>query len=464
MIEADYIIIGAGAVGLAFADTILSESPCSVAIIDRNHKPGGHWHDAYDFVTLHQPSAFYGINSLPLGDGRLETEGPNQGLYELAPRDQLLTYFEDAMNMVFLPSGRCTYLPRHEYLGDAQIRCLDTDQILPVRARRKWVDAAYFGTTVPSRHTPGFSVADNQTLIPPNDLSRILGSDQHGWEKICILGAGKTAMDAAYWLLAQGYAPEHLCWVVPRDSWLLNRLYTQPGEDFFEGTIGKQAEQIEIFAQANSVEDVFLRLEQAGIMLRIDPEVMPSMYHCATMSEKETRTLGKIRHVLRRGRVSAISPTGLVFESGKTVTFDEKTLFVDCTASAVERRPVKPVFEQDQITLQMIRTCQPTFSAALIAFIELTIEDADRRNQLCTVPPLPEDLAAFLPISLTNMMNQYIWSQDKAVRAFIRQSRLDGFSKMIDATDPSDTVRKAILMKFREHSPAAIANLQRLMA
>ena len=32
--------------------------------------PGGHWNDAYSFVNLHQPSAFYGVNSLPLGANR----------------------------------------------------------------------------------------------------------------------------------------------------------------------------------------------------------------------------------------------------------------------------------------------------------------------------------------------------------------------------------------------------------
>ena len=36
MQEFDYLIIGAGAVGLAFADMIVQESDATVAIVDRN--------------------------------------------------------------------------------------------------------------------------------------------------------------------------------------------------------------------------------------------------------------------------------------------------------------------------------------------------------------------------------------------------------------------------------------------
>ena len=64
---ADYLVVGAGAMGMAFADVLAQESTASVIIIDRRDRPGGHWNSAYPFVRLHQPSAFYGVNSLPLG-------------------------------------------------------------------------------------------------------------------------------------------------------------------------------------------------------------------------------------------------------------------------------------------------------------------------------------------------------------------------------------------------------------
>ena len=39
-IETDYPIIGSGAVGLAFADTLIDESDAHITIVDRHGKPG----------------------------------------------------------------------------------------------------------------------------------------------------------------------------------------------------------------------------------------------------------------------------------------------------------------------------------------------------------------------------------------------------------------------------------------
>jgi cation diffusion facilitator CzcD-associated flavoprotein CzcO len=60
IVETDYLVIGAGASGMAFTDALINDSGHEVVMVDRRHRPGGHWHDAYPFVRLHQPSAFYG--------------------------------------------------------------------------------------------------------------------------------------------------------------------------------------------------------------------------------------------------------------------------------------------------------------------------------------------------------------------------------------------------------------------
>ena len=46
-LEVDYLVIGAGAMGMAFVDTLLSETDATVAIVDRYSQPGGHWTVAY---------------------------------------------------------------------------------------------------------------------------------------------------------------------------------------------------------------------------------------------------------------------------------------------------------------------------------------------------------------------------------------------------------------------------------
>ena len=84
IIEADYLLIGAGAMGMAFIGTLVSEMEARVVLVDRDHQPGGHWTTAYPFVRLHQPSAFYGVNSLNLGSDTIDRVGWNEGLYELA--------------------------------------------------------------------------------------------------------------------------------------------------------------------------------------------------------------------------------------------------------------------------------------------------------------------------------------------------------------------------------------------
>ncbi|MCE3267636.1 MAG: pyridine nucleotide-disulfide oxidoreductase, partial [Solirubrobacterales bacterium] len=57
-LDADYLIVGAGASGMAFADSLTRNADVKVALIDRRHGPGGHWLDAYPFVRLHQASSF----------------------------------------------------------------------------------------------------------------------------------------------------------------------------------------------------------------------------------------------------------------------------------------------------------------------------------------------------------------------------------------------------------------------
>jgi hypothetical protein len=81
-VETDYLVIGCGAAGMAFTDSLISASDAQVVMVDRRHAPGGHWLEAYPFVRLHQPSAYYGVNSLALGSETIDRLGPNKGLYE----------------------------------------------------------------------------------------------------------------------------------------------------------------------------------------------------------------------------------------------------------------------------------------------------------------------------------------------------------------------------------------------
>src|SRR5436305_12270009 len=88
-LETDYLVVGAGAAGMAFTDALIADSDADVVMVDRRHRPGGHWNTAYPFVRLHQPSAFYGVNSRALGTDAIDTVGPNAGFYERATAGEL---------------------------------------------------------------------------------------------------------------------------------------------------------------------------------------------------------------------------------------------------------------------------------------------------------------------------------------------------------------------------------------
>ena len=49
-LETDYLVVGAGAMGMAFADVLMTETEATITLVDRNHQPGGHWNLAYPFV------------------------------------------------------------------------------------------------------------------------------------------------------------------------------------------------------------------------------------------------------------------------------------------------------------------------------------------------------------------------------------------------------------------------------
>ncbi|MEM8749038.1 MAG: NAD(P)/FAD-dependent oxidoreductase [Pseudomonadota bacterium] len=457
-LETDYLIIGCGAVGMAFADIVLSESDADIVIVDRLHKPGGHWNHAYPFVTLHQPSAFYGVSSRELSRGLTDQVGLNKGLSDMATGAEVLAYFDDVMRHQFLPSGRVRYFPMCEYNGDGEFTSLTGGQRRKVTIRKKIVDATWLNTSVPATHTPKFEIEPGVRFMPLNDLPNVT-SPPDGY---VVLGSGKTGIDACLWLLSNDVAPDAITWVMPRDAWLINRANVQPSMEFFEQTLGAQATQMEAMAQATSPDDLFDRLEAAGVLLRIDTERRPTMFHAATVSPLEIEQLRRIKNVVRMGRVTSLGKDKITLTDGAVPT-TRNTIHIDCTASAVSNGAIKPVFEEGLITPQTIRSYQPVFSSALIAHIELTRDTDDEKNALSGVVPLPDRDTDWIRMMVPFMMNQFLWSQDKDLRAWLETNRLDGFTRMVRAVADDDAPKKAIMKRMRNNSMGAMANMRKFV-
>src|SRR5512144_2682494 len=91
---------------MAFADTLVAHTEAEVVLVDRRHRPGGHWLDAYPFVRLHQPSAYYGVGSMALGNDRID---------ERASAAEICDYYSRVLDESLLPTGRLRFFGMSEY-------------------------------------------------------------------------------------------------------------------------------------------------------------------------------------------------------------------------------------------------------------------------------------------------------------------------------------------------------------
>ena len=90
------------------------------------------------------------------------------------------------------------------YIGDGRFVSLLSGVETRVTVRKKTVDATYYGTSVPSTHTPGYKVGSGVNLVSPNALPHMALSKAPPPACFVIVGAGKTAMDVGVWLLQSG--------------------------------------------------------------------------------------------------------------------------------------------------------------------------------------------------------------------------------------------------------------------
>lgn len=461
-IETDYLIVGAGAMGMAFVDAILNETDASITIVDRHGKPGGHWNDAYPFVRLHQPSAFYGVNSRPLGSDRVDTHGLNEGLYELASGAEVIAYYDKIMQQDFIPSGRVQYFPLSEVdvatvgadASSVDVRSLTTGDVTSIVVSNRIVNASYMNVSVPSQRPPSYDVADGVRFGPVNALAS-LSEPADGY---VVVGAGKTGADACLYLLANGVDPDAIQWITPRDSWFLDRALIQPGM-FFETAATYFIEQFRHIAESDSIADLFHRLESKGQLLRLDPEVEPTMYRCSTITKGELEQLQRIKNVVRLGRVQRIDADEIVLDDGVLPT-SANTFHVDCTADGLERRAPRPVFNGKLMTLQTVRHCQQVFSAAFIGHVEAAYDTDEHKNMLCGVVPHPDAATDWLRTALGNSQNSANWNADPELQAWLAGARLDGFSS---ADEPSEKLM-TIMLSALDHAEPALNKLRAYVA
>ncbi|HVL35878.1 MAG TPA: NAD(P)-binding protein [Burkholderiales bacterium] len=454
-LQTDYLVVGAGAAGMAFTDELLAHSDATVTIVDRRHAPGGHWIDAYPYVRLHQPSALYGVSSTPLGHDALDMAGTNAGYYELAGADEIRAYYAQVMQRRFLPSGRVRYFPGCEYLGGERFVSRLADASWQAKVRRKVVDTTYVEGTIPATSPPPFEVAEGVRCVPAGAIAGI-GERP---ERYAVIGAGKTALDACVWLLERGVPASAIRWIRPREAWWLNRRFHQPQAllpEFYRGT----ALQLEAMAQAGSVDELFARLEAEGYFLRIDPKVAPTMMRGAVVSEAELALLRRIEDVVRLGRVRRIERDAIILEHGRVPT-SEGTLHVHCAASGVPRRPLRPIFEPGRVTVQPFLWAFACYQFAMLGVVEATVPTDEEKNRLC--PPLVywDANRDYLSAFLATLAFEQARAAYPAVAEWAKRTRLHPLSGLARHRDDPSVLESH--ERIRRFAPAAAGNLAKLL-
>ena len=402
--------------GMAFTDALTDHADVRVALIDRRHSVSGHWLEAYPFVRLHQASALYGVASTLLGGGQLQQRGPEEGLQERATQSEICAYYARMLDRM-VESGKVEFFANSEHVGDRAVVSRISGERFEVPERCRVVNAHYLAPSIPAEKPPPFGVAEDARVVPVNDLARL----EEAPSQYVVAGSGKTATDACIWLLSRGVDPDAICWVRPREPWMLNRAVIQPNPAVF---LGMAADTMQAAEQASSLEDLFLRLEDAGIMLRIDRAVMPTMAKAPTLATWELEQLRTLENVVRRGHIETVDRGKLTFADGSVAVADD-ALVVHCAADGLKYPPLVPVWQPEAITLQAIRAGFPCFGAAVVGYVEATREDDAEKNRVCPPSPYPNSMAEWARMNVLGTRSAMSFSSEPDIKEWSDQVALN---------------------------------------
>ena len=390
---------------MSFVDSLLKHSPkkLSILLVDKRAAPGGHWNDAYGFVTLHQPARNYGVES-----SKLEAATAHPEL--LASRDEVLAYYKTVLEGWQAAGHDVRFVGGASF--DFEAGAYTAADATTAVAAGTVVDARYTENDLPLHTPPKFAFdASKIDVVPPNELpARAAAADKR--PRYCVVGAGKTGQDAMLYLREKmGVAVESLAWVVPTDPWITARDPPAPQRqitcmEFLAAALDAHAAA---GAPAGAADDAaflqrgFASLEAAGKVYRLDGAAAPTKFMDATLNGREVGVLKACApSVVRRGRLASIDGSGaLTFADGSTfeLPWDDAaatTTFVHCTAGAFDfgasaAEAKRPIWSADgkRITVQEIFQFPGfCFNGAVIAWLECQHALApDEKNARCEQPP-----------------------------------------------------------------------------
>ena len=453
-LDVDYLVVGAGAMGMGFVDALIDHADVRVALVDRRHAAGGHWIEDYPFVRLHQSSTFYGVASTVLAGGRTQERGPEAGLHVRASQPEIVDYYAQALERM-RQTGRVEVLTGSDYLGDRTVVSRISGQRYEVPETCRIVNAHYLAPSIPAESSAPFAVADDARAVTVNDIVRM----EEAPSQYVVVGSGKTATDACVWLLGQGVDPDAICWVRPREPWMLNRALIQPDPEVF---LGVPATMFEAAVASTSLDEVFLRLEEAGVMMRIDRSVTPTMAKSPTLGTWELELLRTIEDVVRHGHLRTVERGRLVFEDGASVQVADDAVVVHCAADGLKNPPLMPIWRPEDITIQPVRAGFPCFSAALTGYVEATRRDDDEKNRLCPPSRFGNSLAQWAEMNVRGTRAAMTFGAEPDIAAWASTVAVN--PARIPADHPSSPALDAVRERLAAVTAPGVAALERLIS
>jgi hypothetical protein len=390
-----------------------------------------------------------------LGSGAVQQDGPEKGLQERARKSEICAYYDDILYRRFVGSGRVTFLGASEYHADDATHLVTSrvsGETVQVAVRRRVVDATYLSPTIPATTPAPFGVADDVPVVPVGDLAKLDAAPR----AYVIVGSGKTATDAIIWLIANGVAADRIVWVRPRDPWMLNRATVQPKP---EVALGLAADTMEASAAAESLDDLFFRLEEAGVMLRVDKHVVPSMAKTPTLAEWELDVLRTIDNVVRLGHIKEVTSREVVLSQG-SVPLPAGSLVVHCAAAGLQYPPLVPIWEPDKIRLQTSRVGFPCFNAALIGYVEATRDDDGERNRLCPTNTLPDTPLSWAQMQVRGTLAARAFGAEPDIAQWANACALNPARVLPSQREEPDV--KAAAARLADAAPAGLARMAEL--
>ena len=235
--------------------------------------------------------------------------------------------------------------------------------------------------------------------------------------------------------------PQDITWIRPRDSWILNRSFFQPGDGVvltFEGVV----RELEAVAECDSIEQVFEHLEECRVMFgSIGPSFQPSMLKGATVSVGELDELRRIENVVRLGHVERIDPGRASRSSMGSIPTSPDHLHVHCASAGLSDNPPRAIFTDDHIVLQPITRVSLSLSAGLIGFVEASGRSTAEKNRLCRPNAWPHTPFDWIRHLLTGMRTEMEWQGAPDVLAWVDGSRLN-LVKGLDRHPDKGTVKE----------------------